>query len=186
MPCLRQCMVLGARQRRHSLFSIMTLRATILFSLMLFVTHAIGQTNTLTGKVIDDELRPIYQASIFNADTVLLGQSDINGNFKLIIPSDTKSLIIAWVGMEWKFIDFSSECNNLEIVLQPSATYDFMSARKIDKLRKKDFDKLPALHQLAFNKGVFKTCKPCFIYKFISIKKSFEYIKKNRTRMPST
>jgi hypothetical protein len=88
--------------------------------------------------------------------------------------------------MEWKFIDFSSECNNLEIILQPSATYDFMSVRKIDKLRKKEFDKLPVLHQQAFEKGVFKMNKPCFDDKFISIKKSFEYIKKSRTRMPST
>jgi hypothetical protein len=164
----------------------MTFRITFLFSALLFVTHAIGQTKTLIGKVIDDEFRPIYQASIFNADTVLLGKSDINGNFSLVIPSDTKSLIIAWVGMEWKFIDFSSECNNLEIILQPSATYDFMSTRKIDKLRKKDFDKLPALHQSAYKKGIFKTSKPCFIDNFISIKKSLDYIKKSRTRMPST
>jgi hypothetical protein len=164
----------------------MTSRATILFSVLLFVTHAIGQTNTLTGKVIDDQFRPIYQASIFNADTVLLGKSDINGNFSLSISSDTKSLIIASVGMEWKFIEFSSECNSLEIILQPSATYDFMSARKIDKLRKKDFDKLPSLHQLAFEKGVFKASKPCFVDKFISIKTSFEYIKKSRTGMPRT
>ena len=185
-PAFANTRTLGARQIRQSSFSIMTLRATILFSALLIVTRAIGQTNTLTGKVIDDEFSPIYQASIFTADTVLLGKSDINGNFRLIIPSNTKSLIIAWVGMEWKFIDFSSECNNLEIILQPSSTYDFMSARKIDKLRKKDFDKLPALHQLAFKKGVFKASKPCFIDKFISIKKSFEYIKKSRTRMPST
>lgn len=178
--------MLGARRIRQSSFSIMTLRATLLFSALLFVTHAIGQTRTLTGKVVDDEFRPIYQASIFNADTVLLGKSDTNGNFSLVIPSDMNSLIIAWVGMEWKFIDFSSDCNNLEIILQPSATYDFMSARKIDRLRKKEFDKLPALHQLAFEKGVFKASKPCFIDKFISVRKSFEYIKKSRTRMPGT
>lgn len=164
----------------------MPLKVIILFSVLFFVTHAIGQTKTLTGKVIDDEFRPIYQARIFNADTVLLGESDINGNFSLLISSDTKSLIIAWVAMEWKFIDFSNDCNNLEIILQPSATYDFMSARKIDKLRKKDFDKLPTLHQLAFEKGVFTGSKPCFIDKFMSIKKSFKYLKKSRTQMPST
>jgi hypothetical protein len=164
----------------------MTFRITILFSALLFGVHAIGQTRTLTGKVVDDEFRPIYQARIFNADTVLLGESDTNGNFSLVIPSNTNSLIVAWVGMEWKFIDFSSDCNNLEIILQPSATYDFMSARKIDKLRKKDFNKLPALHRIAFEKGVFKTSKPCFIDKFISIRKSFEYIKKSRIGMPGT
>ncbi len=104
----------------------MTLRATILFSALLFVTHAIGQTGILTGKVVDKEFRPIYQAIIYDADTVRLGESDINGNFSLVIPSDTKSLIVAWVGMEWKFINFSSDCNSLEIILQLGSTYDFM------------------------------------------------------------
>jgi hypothetical protein len=173
-------------QKQQSSFSIMRLRATILFSALLFVTHAIGQTRTLAGKVVDEEFRPVYQAVIYNTDTVRLGESDINGNFNIVIPSDTKSIIVAWVGMEWKFIDFSKDCNSLEIILQLSATYDFMSARKIDKLRKKDFDKLPALHQSAFEKGVFKSSKPCYINKFISVKKSFEYIKKSRTRTPST
>jgi hypothetical protein len=160
----------------------MILRITILFLALLLVTYAIGQTRTLTGKVVDDELRPVYQVRIFNADTVLLGQSDINGNFSLIISSGMNSLIVGSVSMEWKFIDLSSDCNNLEIILQPRATYDFMSARKIDKLRRKDFDELPVLHQLAFEKGIFKASKPCYIDKFISIKKSFEYLKKGRTQ----
>jgi hypothetical protein len=88
--------------------------------------------------------------------------------------------------MEWKFIDFLNNCNNLEVILQLSATYDFMSARKIDKLRKKEFDKLPVLHQSAFEKGIFKSSKPCYIDKFISVEKSFEYLRKSRSRTPST
>jgi len=150
------------------------------------MTHALGQTLTLTGKVIDDQLQPVYEARLFNADTALLAETDKNGNFNIIITSDTKSLIITWVAMEWKSIELSSDCNNLEIILQTSGTYDFMSTRKVDRLRKKEFAKLPALHQSAFEKSIFKTNNPCYVEKFISIRKRPEGIHKSRTRVPST
>lgn len=64
-------------------------RATFLFTILLVVTYAIGQTRTLTGKVIDGELHPVYLVKIFNADTTFLGETDLNGNFNIDIPSDT-------------------------------------------------------------------------------------------------
>ncbi len=138
---------------------------------MLFVTHVIGQTRTLTGKVIDDEFNPLPLVSISNADTVLLATTDWNGNFSITIPPDTKTLIVATVGMEWKSLEISDSCSNLEIILLPRSTYDFMTLGKVDRLRKKQFDKLPTLHKSAFEKGVFKSEKPCYIDIFISIKK---------------
>ena len=164
----------------------MTLRATILFSSLLFVACAIGQTCTLTGKVIDDQFFPVYQAKIFNADTTFLVETDIKGNFNIDIPSDTQVLIVAWVSMEWKSIKLSGDCNNLEIILLPRGTYDFMSPRKVDRQRKKQFDKLPALHQTAFKKGIFEANKPCYVEKFISFRKSLKEMRKIRTQMPST
>jgi hypothetical protein len=164
----------------------MTLRAIINFIILLLVTHVSGQTRTLTGKIIDDEFNPLAQASIFRADTVLLAKSDMNGNFSITNPADTKALIVANVGMEWKSLDLSSGCNNLEIILQLAATYDFMSPAKVDRLRKKEFDKLPRLHQSAFAKGIFKTDKPCYIDKFISHKKDMIERHKARIQQPST
>ena len=55
-------------------------------------THIQGQTRTLTGKIIDKEFNPLWQVSIFNADTVLLAKSDKNGNFSITVSPDTKSL----------------------------------------------------------------------------------------------
>lgn len=137
---------------------------------LLFVTHVLGQTRTLTGKIIDNEFNPHFQVSIFNSDTVLLAKSDKNGNFSITVPTDTKTLIVADVGMEWKSLDLLRDCNNLEVILQLAATYDFMSPAKVDRLRKKEFDKLPGLHKSAFEKGIFQTDKPCFVDKFISHK----------------
>lgn len=164
----------------------MTSRTFLLFSTLLFGTYSFGQTRTLTGKVIDQKLHPLYQVRICNVDTALLTTSDINGNFSLTLPFNAKSLIIASTGMEWKNIDISDSCNNLEIVLLPSGTYDFMTAGKVDRLRKKDFKKLPTLHKSAFEKGAFKTDKPCYVNKFIQIKKRLKEIHKNRTQQPST
>lgn len=149
----------------------MTLRIIISFITLLLVTDVLGQTRSLTGKVIDDEFNPLPQVWISNADTVLLSTTDMGGNFSITIPSDTKTLIVATVGMEWKSLDLLNDCNNLDIILQLASTYDFMSPAKVDRLRKKQFDKLPALHQSAFAKGIFKTDKPCYVDKFIAEKK---------------
>ncbi len=149
----------------------MTLRTIISFLTLLCVTDVAAQLHTLTGKVIDDNFQPCIQVSIFNVDTVLLGKSDMIGNFGITIPYDTKTLIVAYVGMEWKRLDISDSCDNLDIILQPMWTYDFKSPAKVDRLRKRQFDKLSALHKSAFEKGIFKSKKPCYVDNFISNKK---------------
>ena len=164
----------------------MILRTIISFSILLFVTHVIGQTRTLTGKVIDDEFNPLYGISIFNADTVLLAETDRNGDFSITIPSDTKTLKVADVGREWKSLDIFDSCSNLEIILLPRHTYDFMMPARVDRIRKKQFDKLPALHKSAFEKSVFKSEKPCYVDKFISIKRRPKETHKDKTQQPST
>lgn len=164
----------------------MILRTIISFLTLLIVTHVQGQTRTLTGKVINDEFHLCYLASIFSADTVLLTKSDTGGNFSITIPLDTKTLIVADVGMEWKRLDLLGNCNNLDIILQPAATYDFMSPAKVDRLRKKEFNKLPGLHKSAFEKGIFKTDKPCYVDEFIPHRKEMIERHKARKRMPST
>lgn len=166
--------------------SIMTLRTIISFIALFSVTPVLAQKRTLTGKIIDKEFNPQYQVSIFNTDTVLLAKSDRNGNFSITVSPDTKALIIADVGIEWKKLHLSSDCNNLEIILQLAGTYDFMSPAKVDRLRKKQFDKLPAIHKSAFEKGIFKTDNPCYVDNFIPHRKEMIERYKARKRKPST
>ena len=80
----------------------MPFQAFILFSTFFWVANVIGQTRTLIGKVVDQELRPFHGVKVFNADTSLLTTCDVNGNFSLTISYNTKSLLIASIGMEWK------------------------------------------------------------------------------------
>jgi len=131
------------------------------------VTYVHGQLRALTGKIIDKEFNSLYQVSIFNTDTVLLTKSDRNGNFNIFVSPDTKVLLIADVGREWKRLDISSDCSHLDIILQLAGTYDFMSPTKVDRNRKRQFDKLPAIHKSAYKKGIFKTDKPCYLDIFL-------------------
>lgn len=164
----------------------MRITAILLFVFFLVTGNVSGQTRTINGKVIDDQLRPIIGARINNADTTLLTTSDNNGNFSLDIPANTKSLIVNGIGFEWKLLDLTNECSYLEIIMLNSGSYDFMSARKVDRLRKKYFDTLPKLHQAAYDKGVFKVTKPCYEDKFISERQRLKEIHRARTQMPST
>lgn len=159
----------------------MIFRSFIIFLTFIWATSVFGQTRTLTGKVVNQDLQPFYGVKFFNTDTTLLATSDTNGHFILTISSNAKSLLVAAIGMEWKSLELFDNCINVEVILLTSSTYDFMTAGKIDRIRKKEFDKLPALHKTAFEKGIFKTKQPCYVDKFISIKKRLKEIHKNRT-----
>src|SRR5688572_19106498 len=148
----------------------MRLGIFISFITLLFVAHVQAQNRTLTGKIVDYEFNTVSFVSIFNKDTIKVATTDIDGNFSMTIPQNTKALIIATVGMEWKSLEVSDSCSVLEIILLPSFSYDFMTMGKVDRLRKKQFKTLPALYKSAFKKGVFKFERPCYTDRFISIK----------------
>ena len=60
-----------------------------------------------------------------------------------------------YVGMEWTDIRLKKDCDTVEVVMMYDVTYDFMTSRKIDKLRKKRFDNLPTLHSDAVKEWAF-------------------------------
>jgi hypothetical protein len=140
-------------------------KITFFISFFFCIFSAFGQ-RTLCGKTIDQFLESAIGITIFDKDTTKIGQSDLNGYFQIELPKETDTLIFAGVGYEWATIAVPKECKNLELVLFMASTYDFMSPKKVDRLRKKEFEKLSELHTQAFQKGIFKTEKPCAIRKF--------------------
>lgn len=78
------------------------------------------------------------------------------------------------IGLEPTTIYLTGECDEVEVVMMLKGNYDFMSLRKVDKLRMKRFKQLLQLHQEAFEKGIFKTNKACYTQEFIP------YYKKKR------
>ena len=140
------------------------LKTTFFISFFCIFT-AFGQ-RTLSGKIIDQFLESAAGIAIFDKDTTKIGESDLNGYFQIKLPKETDKLIFAGVGYEWATITILKECNHPEIILFLDSTYDFMSPKKIDRLRKKEFEKLSKRHSQAFQKGFFKSEKSCVIRKF--------------------
>ncbi len=136
---------------------------TILFFFTISTTF--GQ-RTIKGRTVDQFLDVAIDILIFDKDTTEIGQSDFNGYFEIKLPKEMDKLIFAGVGYEWATITIPKECKNLEMILFMASTYCFDPPRKVDRLRKKEFEKIPKLHYQAFKKGLFKTKKPCVIRNF--------------------
>jgi len=137
--------------------TFLTLWAVIL---SLGTAHA-QPTKTLTGRILGDDLEGVPMANIHTRDTTVIGQTDLEGYFKIDVPLNTKTLLFTAIGMEWITVNLSGECSSLEVILLYASTYDFMSVRRVNRQDFKRFKHLPQLHQQAYEKGLFKSRAPC-------------------------
>ncbi len=126
-----------------------------------------SQNKTIKGRVISDFIETLSFVSITINDTVQVGRTDLNGFFQIEIPVSEKRLLFRSVGIEPTTIFLADTCDEIEVVMMLSATYDFKTPKQVDKLRMKEFKKLPALHKEAFAKGIFKTDKACYTQEFM-------------------
>ena len=88
-------------------------------------------------------------------DTVEVGRTDLNGFFQIDIPVSVKKILFRAVGIDPATIELVDKCDEVEVVMMLSGTYDFITLKKVDRLRMKRFKKLPELHKEAFEKGIF-------------------------------
>ena len=126
-----------------------------------------SQSKIIKGRVISDDFKAMPLASIMINDTVEVGRTDLNGFFQINIPVSKKKILFRDVGFEQAMIEFVDTCDEFEVVMISSSTYDFKTPKKVDRLRKKKFKTLPELHREAFVKGIFKTDKACYTQEFI-------------------
>jgi hypothetical protein len=126
-----------------------------------------SQNRTIKGRVITNELKTIPMAFIMINDTVQVGKTDLNGFFQIDTPISEKKISFRYVGIEPADIEIVDKCDEVEVVMILRSTYDFMTLRKVDRLRMKEFKKLPEFHREAFEKGIFKTDKACYTQEFI-------------------
>jgi hypothetical protein len=124
-----------------------------------------AQYKTIKGRVIDNNLDFQYVSIMIN-DTVEVGKTDLNGFFQIDIPDSVKKILLRSVGLDPATIELVDKCDEVEVVMMLSGTYDFITLKKVDRLRMKEFKKLPELHKKAFEKGIFKTEFECFIRNF--------------------
>ncbi len=126
-----------------------------------------SQTKTIKGRVIDDNLETLPYVSIVINDTVKVDRTDLNGFFQIDIPISVKKLLFSTVGIELASIELADKCDEVEVVMMLSSTYDFITLKKVDRLRMKRFKQLPELHKEAFKRGIFKTDNACYTQEFI-------------------
>ncbi|MEM8507770.1 MAG: hypothetical protein AAF717_08065 [Bacteroidota bacterium] len=136
----------------------------------------LGQT-TIKGRVIDGSLTPLAGASIFSRDTVLLDKADFNGYFEVDIEQPISELLFGYIGYEWTKIQGLEDCSFIEVILMQDGNYH-MSNRKIDRMRKKRFDRLREMHLAARQKGLFKSDTTCYIQEFVPWKEELDKLSK--------
>ncbi|MBS1633330.1 MAG: hypothetical protein JST10_12240 [Bacteroidetes bacterium] len=139
----------------------------IFFVLGVSTSSLYSQNKTIKGKVISNQFEMMGGVLIRINDTVEVGRTDLNGFFQINIPVSEKKILFMGVGLEPANVELADTCNEVEVVLMLSGTYDFKTPKKVDRLRMKIFKKLPALHKEAFAKGLFKTDKACYTQEFI-------------------
>ncbi|TXK20943.1 hypothetical protein FVR03_23925 [Pontibacter qinzhouensis] len=152
----------------------------ILFTLFLFSSTILcvyGQ-RTIKGRVIDENLDKLPASRVYNADMLQLGEIDSEGFFEVSVPTESDKLIFGFLGYEFANVSIPANCNYLEVILLYRGTYHYRSNRKVDRLRKKDFDKLPELRKKAVEKGLFKMDSPCYTREFIPDKPQLDQIGK--------
>lgn len=126
-----------------------------------------SQHKTIKGRVISDQFDILIGVPIMINDTVEVGKTDINGFFQIEMSVSEKKISFKFVGLDPATIELVDNCDEVEVVMMLSSTYDFRSPKKVDRLRMKRFKKLPELHKEAFKKGIFKTDKACYTQEFI-------------------
>lgn len=126
-----------------------------------------AQNKTIKGRVINDFLETTPGALIMIDDTVKVGKTDMNGFFQIEIPVSVKKILFRYIGLEATTIELMDKCDEVEVVMMSSGSYDFMSLKKVDRFRMKRFKQLPEKHKEAFEKGIFKTDMACYTQEFI-------------------
>lgn len=131
------------------------------------ISSLYSQNKTITGRVITEDLEIMPYTQIVINDTVKVGKTDLNGYFKIDIPVSVKKILLRDVGMETTTITLEDSCNEVEIIVMFDIIYDFITLRRVDRLRMKRLKKIPELHRQAFEKGIFKTPIACYTQEII-------------------
>jgi len=150
--------------------------------LLLICLKSTAQLRIISGKVVDEEFRPMPKVAIWNSDTIKLCETNIDGTFKIDISTGIKHIIIGAVAVEWKDIYLSDSCNYFEFILLNRGTYDFMSPAKVDRRRLRQFNQLSDLHEKAYQHGIFINSNPCYQEKFVSVRQRLKEIHRARSK----
>lgn len=161
------------------------MKTIIIFIILLFFSNSLlyGQNRTVYGRIVQENLDVAPYIRIQTPDKAVVGSTDKDGKFKIEIPQNTNALIFSYLGEETTTIRLSNDCDTVELVMMDLVTYDFISLRKVDKLRLKRYNKLPELYLQAYKKGVFTKQEACYNREFDSHKPKPDSIEKKQIKI---
>lgn len=128
----------------------------LLCSLMLFIAGVINaQTKPITGKVTDEGGNPVPGATVQIKGTSTGTATDVNGVFKVNVPSSATTLIISFVGYVQQEVSISGK-SEVSVSLQPSSTtLSDVVVVGYGTTRKKDLTgSVVSIKSADFNKGI--------------------------------
>ena len=141
---------------------MMRITPVLFFLIALLNLDLLGQTRIFHGIVITEDLEYLPYVDIQINDSKTFGKTDTSGRFRVEVPEKTEKVIFSFVGFEPTIINLKNSCDTFEIIMINSGSNDFISPKKVNKLLLKRFKKLPELHLLAYNKGIFLTKSACY------------------------
>lgn len=125
-----------------------------------------SQNKTIHGRVISEDLDIMQGVLIFINDTVEVGTVDSDGFFRIEIPIFEKKVSFRYLAFEPTTIELTDSCDNIEVVMLLSSTYDFkcdfLLSMRVNWIRKRRFRRVPKIHNQAFVKGIFETEHTCY------------------------
>jgi hypothetical protein len=140
--------------------------AAVLF-LFLFLrleTHA--QSRTIKGLVLSEDLTPLSHISIYLKDSIEIGLTNSDGRYEITVPTHIDSISYLGVGYERLFVSLNSGCSLVNIIMILHGTYDFMSPEKMDRQRRRYYDRVNKLYPLAVERGLFAAEPSCYAVLF--------------------
>jgi TonB-dependent starch-binding outer membrane protein SusC len=99
-------------QLRRYLFAVTLLLSAIAFSMPLLAQNS----RVVSGIVKDKDGNPLSGATVIAKSTSTSTVTNVAGTFSFTVPTNTKTLVISYVGMEEKEVAITSQ-NNLNITL---------------------------------------------------------------------
>lgn len=95
-------------------------KGIMLFFCVFTFLISFGQGRTVTGTVSDDKGAPLSGATVTVRNTKVITTTDANGRFTLSAPSNARSLVISYVGMQEMEVTLGSR-NTFSINMTPAA-----------------------------------------------------------------
>lgn len=133
----------------------------IILSAFYISLEGYGQNRQLNGLVLNEEMEPISHIFIYINDSLEIGRTDAKGKYEVTLPVEVDSIIFRGVGFEPLLVTLGTGCSRVEVIMVLAGSYDFMSPAKVDRQRRRYFEKINKLYPAAIQKGLFASTPTC-------------------------